>query len=209
MYTFDKSLFGYGRLAMSNLALVPAPERQAPQLLDELRQRAQVVYGRSEPGQRHVQWVRRFILFHGVRHPRELGLGEAGRFLEHLAQSEKDPLGCIEQARESLTFLYEQCLHLPLGELPFPEPPKLLDRVRRAMRLRHRSVRTEQCYNDWIVRFIRFHGLRHPNTMGGAEIELFLTDLAVNSHVSASTQNQALKKWQQAAAVGRMTKTTT
>ena len=130
-------------------------------------------------------------MFHGKRHPRELGRAEAARFLEHVAQSEKDPLGCLEAAREALAFLYEEVLHAPIGELPYPEPPKLLDRVRRAIRLRHYSPRTETCYVDWAERFIRFHGLRHPNTMGAAEIEMFLTDLAVNRHVSASTQNQS------------------
>jgi integron integrase len=58
--------------------------------------------------------------------------------------------------------------------------------------VRHYSPRTETCYVHWAERFIRFHGLRHPNSMGGPEIEWFLTDLAVTGHVSASTQNQAL-----------------
>ena len=79
-----------------------------------------------------------------------------------------------------------------LGEVPIPPPPKLLDRVRNAIRVRHYSPRTEACYVEWASRFIRFHGLRHPNAMGGPEIEMFLTDLAVKGHVSASTQNQAL-----------------
>jgi integrase len=83
-------------------------------------------------------------------------------------------------------------LEQPLGELPFPQPPRLLDRVRRLLRLRHYSPRTEDCYVDWVTRFVRFHCLRHPNTMGAAEIEMFLSDLAVRGHVSSSTQNQAL-----------------
>ena len=72
-----------------------------------------------------------------------------------------------------------------------PKPPRLMDRVRHAMRVRHYSPRTEERYVEWSERYIRFHGLRHPRDMGGAEIEMFLTDLAVNGHVSASTQNQA------------------
>jgi integron integrase len=67
----------------------------------------------------------------------------------------------------------------------------LLDRVRDRLRLLHYSIRTEESYCDWIVRFIRFHKMRHPNTMGAAEIEAFLTHLAVERRVSASTQNQA------------------
>jgi integron integrase len=69
---------------------------------------------------------------------------------------------------------------------------KLLDQVRHAARVKHFSYRTEQCYVQWITRYIRFHGIRHPNTMGIAEIEAFLTHLAVEGQVSASTQNQAL-----------------
>jgi Phage integrase, N-terminal SAM-like domain len=79
------------------------------------------------------------------------------------------------------------------GSNPSPSSgkPRLLDRVRAACRVRHYSIRTEDCYADWIRRFILFHGKRHPNEMGAAEINAFLTDLAVNGHVSASTQNQA------------------
>ena len=70
--------------------------------------------------------------------------------------------------------------------------PKLLDRVREAIRIRHYSRRTEKTYVGWIRRFILFHGKRHPSEMGEAEITRFLSSLAVESKVSASTQNQAL-----------------
>ena len=69
--------------------------------------------------------------------------------------------------------------------------PKLLDRMRNHLRTRHYSIRTETAYVDWARRFILFHGKRHPQEMGGAEVEAFLTYLAVERHVSASTQNQA------------------
>lgn len=72
------------------------------------------------------------------------------------------------------------------------QKPRLLDEVREHLRLKHYSVRTERAYVDWIKRFILFHGKRHPNEMGRAEIEAFLTDLAVMRNVSAATQNQAL-----------------
>lgn len=72
-----------------------------------------------------------------------------------------------------------------------PPAPRLLDQIRDRMRFRHYSIRTERAYVDWIKRFIRFHGKRHPTTMGAAEVERFLTDLAVVHNVSASTQNQA------------------
>ena len=70
-------------------------------------------------------------------------------------------------------------------------PPKLLDRVAAKTRLLNYSIRTEQAYVDWIRRFILFHNKRHPKDMGGPEIEAFLTYLAVEGEVAASTQNQA------------------
>ena len=69
--------------------------------------------------------------------------------------------------------------------------PKLLDRVRWQLRVKHYSVRTEQAYVDWIRRYILFHRKRHPNQMSEKEITEFLTHLAVKKHVAASTQNQA------------------
>ena len=75
---------------------------------------------------------------------------------------------------------------------PFPaRPPKLLDRMREALRVRHYSYRTEQSYVDWSRRFIVFHGKRHPAEMGAGEVGAFLTYLAAERQVSASTQNQA------------------
>lgn len=71
------------------------------------------------------------------------------------------------------------------------QPPKLLDQVREKIRLKHYSIRTEQAYVDWIRRFILFHGKRHPAEMGAPEVEAFLTHLAVQGKVAASTQNQA------------------
>lgn len=70
--------------------------------------------------------------------------------------------------------------------------PRLLDRVRAEIRLRHYSIRTEEAYVDWIRRFILFHGKRHPLEMGEPEIGAFLTHLAVERNVARSTQNQAL-----------------
>lgn len=70
--------------------------------------------------------------------------------------------------------------------------PRLLDQVRERCRVKHYSIRTEKAYVDWIRRFILFHGKRHPSEMGAAEVEAFLSHLAVNGNVAASTQNQAL-----------------
>ena len=71
------------------------------------------------------------------------------------------------------------------------DAPRLLNRVRDKIRLKHYSIRTEQAYTDWIKRFVLFHKKRHPTDMGAAEVEEFLTHLAVAGKVSASTQNQA------------------
>lgn len=75
---------------------------------------------------------------------------------------------------------------------PAPTPPKLLDQVRNKIRVKHYSIRTETQYLQWMKRFILFHGKRHPKDMGAAEVEAFLSHLAVEGNVSASTQNQAL-----------------
>lgn len=72
------------------------------------------------------------------------------------------------------------------------DKPRLLEQVREQIRLRHYSIRTESVYIEWVKRFIRFHKYRHPMQMGAAEVEAFLSDLAVRRDVSASTQNQAL-----------------
>ena len=70
--------------------------------------------------------------------------------------------------------------------------PRLLDQVRQAIRTRHYSAKTEEAYVGWIKRFIFFHNKRHPAEIAEAEIAHFLSSLASESHVSASTQNQAL-----------------
>ncbi len=86
----------------------------------------------------------------------------------------------------------------PQPAVPQPEiattgaaPPRLLDRLREAIRVRHYSIRTEDAYADWARRFIVFHGKRHPLDLGAAEVAAFLTHLAVQRNVAASTQNQA------------------
>lgn len=78
---------------------------------------------------------------------------------------------------------------MPIAE---PASPKLLDRLRTAIRLRHFSPRTEEAYAHWVRRYILFHRKRHPSDMGESEVTAFLTHLSNDRHVSASTQNQAL-----------------
>src|SRR5690606_9550501 len=73
-----------------------------------------------------------------------------------------------------------------------PPPPRLLDRVRLALRAAHYSHLTEKAYVGWIRRYILFHRKRHPLDMGADEIGSYLSHLAARSKVSASTQTQAL-----------------
>ena len=73
-----------------------------------------------------------------------------------------------------------------------PQRPRLLDEVRRRLRLKHYSLRTEQAYLYWIRRYIRENTLRHPRELGGKDVERFLSTLATRDRVAPSTQNQAL-----------------
>ena len=72
------------------------------------------------------------------------------------------------------------------------KPRKLLDQVRESLRIHHYSIRTEKSYINWMKRYIFFHKKRHPNELAAKEISEFLSHLAVQRQVSASTQNQAL-----------------
>ncbi|MCC6867845.1 MAG: phage integrase N-terminal SAM-like domain-containing protein [Burkholderiales bacterium] len=89
-------------------------------------------------------------------------------------------------------------MHHPAGEAGTAtlegasRPVRLLDQLRTVIRYRHYSYRTEQAYVGWVRRFIRFHGCRHPNELGGEDVVAFLTQLAVDRNVSASTHPQAL-----------------
>jgi site-specific recombinase XerD len=73
-----------------------------------------------------------------------------------------------------------------------PRPAGLIQRYREELQARHYARRTVKTYEQWLRRFLRFHGMRHPREMGSAEVNAFLTHLAVEGQVSASTQNQAL-----------------
>lgn len=72
------------------------------------------------------------------------------------------------------------------------KPPGLIQRYRELLQTRHYARRTVKTYEQWLRRFLRFHRLRHPRAMGSAEVNAFLSHLAVEEQVSASTQNQAL-----------------
>src|SRR4051794_33491394 len=83
-------------------------------------------------------------------------------------------------------------INATVAETPPQDKPKLLDEMRNILRRRHYSIRTEQSYIDWVRRFILFHQKRHPQDLAEPEITAFLTSLARDGHVAASTQNQAL-----------------
>ena len=85
-----------------------------------------------------------------------------------------------------------QVLDAPTTAPVTSQQPKLLDRLRAAVRVKHYSYSTEQSYVAWARRYIRFHGLRHPAQLGAEHVEAFLNHLATDRRISASTQNQAL-----------------
>jgi integron integrase len=75
---------------------------------------------------------------------------------------------------------------------PKTEPPRLLDQIRHCIRYKHYSLRTEKAYLFWVRRYIRFHGIKHPNVLGAPEVEQFLSYLANVGKVAPSTHKQAL-----------------
>jgi len=183
---------------------------QPPKLLDRLKARLAARGVGPDMQNRYGEWCRQFIVFHGKRHPAELGAAQVAQFLEGLRQR-RFPVRWRREARDALGFLYREeigrVVELPaLGRESAaaetswataapasggPGGPRLLDQVRARLRLGHYSMRTEECYVTWMCRYIRFHGKRHPLEMGGREVQEFLTHLAVKERVSASTQNQA------------------
>src|SRR5262249_13850273 len=176
----------------SDSSALGSPAVTQPPLLERLRQAALARGDAQETAARLVMVARAFILFHNKTHPSELGLLQVTRFLQHIVNTEKEPLLALASARAALLLLYEVVLGRQMGELPHPRPPRVLDQLRLVLRVKHYSRRTEECYHHWAKRFILFHHKRHPRTMGAAEVEQFLTHLAAVEHVSASTQNQAL-----------------
>jgi integron integrase len=153
----------------------------------------------------YVEWARQYILFHRVRHPSEMGSAEVSAFLASVLRHPQANLFQHAEASRALELLYAM-LGKPLTDLVPPSglpdssrphtlpasAPKLLDQLAQALRVRHYSRRTEDCYVEWARRFILFHQKRHPATMGAAEVSEFLTHLAVQGQVAASTQRQAL-----------------
>lgn len=162
----------------------------------------------------YVSWMRDYVLFHGKRHPQEMGVPEVRAFLADGRFSGQAAAQRVE-ATAAIRFLYEVVLerHWPRGALEGagerdatrsgakPKPVylngcqqgvKLLDRVRNALRVGQYALETEKTYVDWIKQYIFFHGTRHPEEMGALEVEQFLTYLAAKRKVAKDTQRQAL-----------------
>ena len=116
-------------------------------------------------------------------------------WVDEIAQSNVDisPLRKVDSSViNTLISLNVNVTRIHFSKEAAMDKPRLLDQVRNALRTRHYSPRTEDTYVDWIKRFILFHKKRHPGELGERDISAFLTHLAVDKHVSASTQNQAL-----------------
>ena len=109
-----------------------------------------------------------------------------------LAIANFEPTKCFHSNRRGLPLpkSFATISYVPPSTAAVASSPKLLDRVRWHLRVKHYSIRTEQAYVDWIRRYILFHRKRHPKDMGEREITEFLTHLAVEKSVAASTQNQ-------------------
>jgi integron integrase len=102
-------------VGMSNVA--ESREAKAPKLLDQVRAAIRVRHYSIRTEEAYVRWVRRFVLFHGTRHPAEMGSGEVAAFLTHLAVRGRVAAATQNQALNALVFLYRQVLKLPLEEL--------------------------------------------------------------------------------------------
>lgn len=164
--------------------------------------------------QRYRAWMLDYIVFHGKRHPREMGVPEVRAFLADDRFSGAAAAHRVEAAA-AIRFLYEVVLerHWPRGALEDDVERKatrpqnrqepvylngrqpgveLLDRVRNALRVGQYALETEKAYLAWIEKYILFHGKRPPEEMGALEVERFLTHLAVKQKVAKDTQRQAL-----------------
>jgi integrase len=113
------------------MSTVDTPSSPAPKLLDQVRDRIRVKHYSIRTETQYVQWIRRFILFHGKRHPLDLGAPEVEAFLTHLAVEGNVAAATQNQALSALLFLYREVLGI---ELPW------LDKVTRAKRPRHLPV---------------------------------------------------------------------
>jgi integrase len=93
-------------------------EQQPPKLLDQVRQRIRYLHYSIKTEQSYIQWIRRYILFHGKRHPKEMGGKEVSIFLNYLVNKENVSASTQNQALSAIIFLYKQILDIDVGEIP-------------------------------------------------------------------------------------------
>jgi integron integrase len=170
----------------------------------------------------YAHWVRQFFKRFLKHRRRDLGRREITMFLNQLRDDPAIAQWQIKQAKDAIEVYYEQFRGIALepekeptftgqtgkSRIP-PQPTRIPPPVKRkrsprvdmnaleeaaktAFRIEHYALKTERSYLQWMRRFVRFHHYRRPSDMGGPEIHYFLSDLAVNQKVAASTQNQAL-----------------
>ncbi|MEO1926241.1 MAG: integron integrase [Gammaproteobacteria bacterium] len=103
--------------------------KQPPKLLDQVRQRIRYLHYSIKTEQSYIQWIRRYILFHGKRHPKEMGGEEVSSFLNFLVNKENVSASTQNQALSAIIFLYKQILNIDVGEIPefqYARKPKRL-----------------------------------------------------------------------------------
>lgn len=178
----------------------PSPERRPPpgtpvaprpRLLDRLSDALAAARWDAETARDACEWVRRFVKHHAVRsfeQLRECGVFHVRQFLLVLAVDERLPPEALRAALTAVRFLFDSLLGSPLEPI---EIPTVIDRMRLALRAQHYAIRTEEAYTQWAERFLAFSPGRHVRDLGSPEVEGFLTYLAVEQNVSASTQSQA------------------
>jgi integron integrase len=170
----------------------------------------------------YAHWVRQFFNRHRNQRKRDLGRAEIEAFLASLTSDTAVADWQVLQARDALEIYYEQFRGIALeppgkwktdigeqrkgdgdGKQRIPRPVRkngvprvdwkaLEEAVKTAFRVEHYALKTEKTYLQWIRRFVGYHNNRRPSDMSGPEIHQFLSDLALNQRVAASTQNQAL-----------------
>jgi hypothetical protein len=140
----------------------------------------------------------RWYLGYCRRHRLSISFDSARAFIADVQRERQPAAEQLEQWKEALRWFFRQAGETARGDTPGPRsaavPPggDWTEAVRRMLRLRHYSYRTEQTYVDWAARLVRFHGGRPPEDLGEGAIKSYLDHLAVRRRVSASTQRQAL-----------------
>ena len=120
--------------------------------------------------QRYIDWCKDFVVYHLHRPPEEMGALEVEQYLQHVREQRRPRRrGGPRGSDNAVSGRAWQAQSLE---------PRLLDRVRALLRVRHYALRTEECYVQWIMRFILFHNKRHPAEMGSGELQEFLISTA-------------------------------